>query len=1020
MENYILQPDIHENKLCFVSEDDLFISNMDGGNSRRIVSGLGVISNPRFSEDGRHIAFRLMRGVHNGVNEIFVCDSEGGSLIQMTHIGSPATGIAGWIDSSNIMIYSDIYEPTRGITEFYSINLKTRKMEKSEYGYGNTIQFSGKGILLGRNTMEVPYWKNYRGGTRGKVWFRLKGSKKFEKLLDIETNIHSPVVLGTKLYFVTDRDGTANVYAYDFSEKKIEKLSDFSEHDVRPMNGHGTNLVFTVAGELYVFNVIEGKARKIPIKIDSRFTEKNYEFNSVSESIERIRLFDEENISIVSRGRGILKGKYMNAPVTLNATFHGRIRRVERMDGDRFATVQEINGEDGIVIYRRNGKEEKSVPLDMGIIMNMKIVAGSDTVVISNNRHELYMVDLNTASKNLIDRSPGGRLSDFDISRDGKLVAYSFGLTSGRSQIRIYSIEEKKVYEATSTSAADFSPSFDTSGMFLSYLTNRALDPTYDNLIFDLGFMTIFKPYCIALKKGGQNPFLGIPPKFLKEDTELPYELEDLKMKSQSFPIDADNYGELQAGNSVVFYTRTKIEGSTKHYSLGGQAQRKWTLLCYDFTKREERVVIDGISSFSLSDDRKKILVARNGDYFIINSDSTADNHKDLEKGKVDLALLNIRRDRKEEFRQMLNETWKLMREGYWNSEKLSGWSNVRKKYEKLLSKVNTRAELSDILKKMQGELGTSHSYEIGGDLTNIDYYPSGRLGAFTEETEEGAYIRKIYCGDPSNEGEKSPLMTTGIEIHEGDLIKKIDGMDINQDYGVFEALLNKKEDTVSIVVSGKDDKEREYGIKLLSNHRNLIYRDWVESKKKYVHEKSRGKAGYIHIPDMGPAGFTEFYRLFSEETTYENLVVDVRYNGGGHVSQLILDKLGRKFLGKDISRFGEPEPYPSYSIKGKMVCVTNEYAGSDGDIFSHAFKLMNLGELVGTRTWGGVIGINPMTRLIDGTVVTQPEYAFSFIDVGLGVENYGTDPTIEVEVSPEEFASGKDPQLDMALKVIL
>ena len=1020
MGNYILQPDIHEDKICFVSEDDLFISDIDGHNSKRIVSGLGVISSPKFSEDGTHIAFRLMRGVHNGVNEIFVCDSEGGSLIQLTHIGSPATGIAGWINSTSIMIYSDIYEPTRGLTEFYSINLKTRKMEKTEYGYGNTIQFSDKGILLGRNTMEVPYWKNYRGGTRGKVWFKFKESKKFEKLLEIETNIHSPVVIGSKLYFVTDRDGTANVYAYDFSVRKIEKLTDFKEHDVRPMNGNGNNLVFTIAGELYLFDIKEGKSRKIKIKIDSKFTAKNYEFNTVAENIERIHLFDEENVSIVSRGRGILKGKYMNAPVTLNSTFHGRIRNIDRLDGERFAAVQEIEGEDGVVIYRRNGKEEKSIPMDIGIIMNMRAIKGSENVIISNNRHELYIIDLKSGSKTLIDKSPGGRLNDFDISNDSKLVAYSFGLSSNRSQIRIYNIEEKKIYEATSKSAYDFSPSFDSSGAFLNYLTNRALDPTYDNLIFDLGFMTVFKPYSIAIKKGGKNPFLGMPPKFSKEDEELPYDLENLKIKSQAFPIEPDNYVELKSGNSVVFYTRSKIEGSTRHYSLGGQNKKKSTLLCYDFTKREERMVIDDINSFSLSEDRKKILIGRNGDYFTINSDSTAENQKDLEKGKLDLSGLTIRKDRMEEFRQMFNETWKLMREGYWSSEKLSRWGKVKQKYEGLISMINTRAELSDILKKMQGELGTSHSYEIGGDLTNVDYYPSARLGAFTEETEKGAYIRKIYCGDPSNEGEKSPLLTTGLEIHEGDLIKRIDGMDINLDYGVFEALLNKKEDTVNIVVSGKDKKESEYEIKLLSNHRNLIYRDWVESKRRYVHEKSRGKAGYIHIPDMGPAGFTEFYRLFSEETTYENLVVDVRYNGGGHVSQLILDKLGRKFLGKDISRFGEPEPYPSYSIRGKMVCVTNEYAGSDGDIFSHAFKLMKLGELVGTRTWGGVIGINPMTRLIDGTVVTQPEYAFSFIDVGMGVENYGTDPTIEVEVSPEEFASGKDPQLDRALKALL
>ena len=1020
MEPYILYPDITREKICFVSEDDLFVGNTDGKNLKRIASGIGVISTPRFSGDGKHIAFRLMRGVHNGVNEIFVCDAEGGSTAQLTHIGSPATGIAGWIDEENIMVYTDIYEPARGLTEFYSVNLKTGKMKNAEFGYGHTIQFSEMGTLLGRNTLEVPYWKNYKGGTRGKVWFRFKNKKKFEKLLEIENNIHSPIVLGGKLYFVTDREGTANVHYYDFSSKKINRVTGFKDHDVRPMNGFGSTLVFTVAGELYKFDIKDGSTLKIPLKIGSRLISTNYEFNNADESIERIQLFDEENISIISRGRGILKGKYMEAPVTLNPTFKGRIRRIVKLGKDRFAAVQEIEGEDGIIIYKRSGKEEKKAVLDIGIIMNVKAVPDTENVVISNNRHELYMVDLKSGEKTLIDRSPAGRLNDFDISKDSKLVAYSFGLSTGRAQIKIYSIADKKSYEATSGSATDFSPSFDSSGMFLSYLTNRAIDPTYDNLIFDLGFVAIVKPFCIALKKGVKNPFFGIPPQFSKEDLELPYDLDNLKLKSQAFPVEADNYDGLMAGNSQVFYTKSRIEGSTKYYSLGGGPNKKSTLLCYDFTKREEKVVIDGIRSFALSEDRKKILVGKNGDYYIISADSSAESQKEMEKGKVDLKTLSIRKNRREEFKQMYNETWRLMREGYWNSEKLSNWDGIRKKYEKLASMVNTRAELSDVLKKMQGELGTSHSYEIGGDLTNVEYYPSGRLGAVTEDTEKGAIIHKIYCGDPSNEGEKSPLLATGLDVHEGDIIRKIDGVEITLKYGVFEALLNKKEDFINIVVSGKGKKEKEYGVKLLGNHRNLIYRDWVESKRRYVHEKSNGKAGYIHIPDMGPVGFAEFYRLFSEETTYENLVVDVRYNGGGHVSQLILDKLGRKYLGKDMSRFGAPEPYPSYSIKGKMICVTNEFAGSDGDIFSHAFKMMKLGELVGTRTWGGVIGINPMTRLIDGTVVTQPEYAFSFTDVGMGVENYGTDPTIEVEISPEEFASGSDPQLDRALKEIL
>ncbi len=256
--------------------------------------------------------------------------------------------------------------------------------------------------------------------------------------------------------------------------------------------------------------------------------------------------------------------------------------------------------------------------------------------------------------------------------------------------------------------------------------------------------------------------------------------------------------------------------------------------------------------------------------------------------------------------------------------------------------------------------------------------------------------------------------------VVDGDVIIGAEGAEIHTLMELHRILLNKNEDLITLKLKRKDGGIFESTVKLMTNQRKLAYRDWVETKRKYVHNASKGKCGYIHIPDMGPYGYSEFFRLFIEETKFQNLIVDVRYNGGGHVSQLLLDMLARKPLGSDINRWGEPEPYPSYSVSGNMICVTNEFAGSDGDIFSHSWKLMKLGELVGTRTWGGVVGINPIATLIDGTIVTQPEYAFHFNDVGYGVENYGTDPTVEVEISPDEFAEGDDVQLKTALEIVL
>ncbi|MEO0409752.1 MAG: S41 family peptidase, partial [Cyanobacteria bacterium P01_A01_bin.135] len=373
-----------------------------------------------------------------------------------------------------------------------------------------------------------------------------------------------------------------------------------------------------------------------------------------------------------------------------------------------------------------------------------------------------------------------------------------------------------------------------------------------------------------------------------------------------------------------------------------------------------------------------------------------------------------------QEWQQMLAEIWGLQRDHFWTAD-LSGvdWQRVYQRYQPLLARVSTRSEFSDLVWEMQGELGTSHAYEIGGDYRHPPNYALGFLGADFAQDGQGYRIAHIVQGDGWSKA-GSPLQGIGVNIQPGDRLLAINGQRLTPHQGPHEFLVHQADCWVELTVARGEGEPRQVTVKALGSDRAARYREWVEGNHRAVSEATDGRVGYLHIPDMGPEGYAEFHRYYFAEVHKQGLVVDVRFNGGGHVSQLILEKLARERIGYDVPRWEQPEPYPSDSMAGPIVAVTNEQAGSDGDIFSHCFKLMNIGDLVGTRTWGGVIGIWPRHQLVDQSVVTQPEYSFWFKDVGWRVENYGTDPTIPVDIPPQDWAVGKDLQLERAIAVVL
>jgi tricorn protease len=377
------------------------------------------------------------------------------------------------------------------------------------------------------------------------------------------------------------------------------------------------------------------------------------------------------------------------------------------------------------------------------------------------------------------------------------------------------------------------------------------------------------------------------------------------------------------------------------------------------------------------------------------------------------------------EWRQMLHEVWRLQRDQFWVSD-MSGidWEAVYARYEPLLERISTRSELSDLIWETQGELGTSHAYEMGGDHRRPPSVTLGNLAAEFAIAHDGSSyaITRIVEGDPWDAAADSPLNAIGVQAKVGERIVAVNGQPVSRTRPPQALLVHQANTKVELTLASEGDATdpRTVVVTTLADEMPARYREWVERNRTWVHDKSNGRVGYLHLPDMMSAGFAEFHRYFGTECDRDALIVDVRYNRGGHVSQLLLEKVARRRLGYDLTRWGQPEPYPVESPAGPVVALTNEHAGSDGDIFSHCFKLMHIGKLVGTRTWGGVIGINPRHKLVDGSETTQPEYSFWFTDVGFAVENYGTDPEIEVDNAPQDAKDERDRQLETALATAL
>jgi tricorn protease len=1056
---YLRHPTLHGERIAFVADDDLWSVSAAGGIARRLTAGLAEASTPSLSPDGRWLAYVGRDELHP---EVHVMPAEGGQSRRLTWLGTD-THVRGWTPAGEIVYVTTQGQPFFRNHQAFAVSPTGGSARALALGQVNHIAFGAGGrVAIGRNTDDPARWKRYRGGRAGAIWVDAAGSGSFRRLAALAGNVTTPMWIGERLYFLGDGEGIGNLYSCRADGSDVRRHTDHDTFYARQAHSDGRRIVYACGARLWLFDPDDDASRELAIETPAHRTQAARRFLAAAEQLEWFRPHPAgHSLALVARGQLFAMPLWEGAPVrrddaapadaaTAASGAAARLRRGQWLaDGQTMVAASDASGEERLVVFAADGAP-RTLPWDTGHVSALVAAPVGNVVAFANHRNEVWVGDIASGALTAVDTSGFGRSDDLAWSPDGAWLAYTFAADTRHVAIKLFERATQSKTWLTEPEFRDASPAFDPEGRYLYFISVRTFDPVYDNVLFDLSFPRGARPYLIALRAGGRPPF-DPEPRGLGENgaaaaaaeakkkapaasEPLRIDLEGIARRVAAFPVPENRYGRIAgvAGAKVVW----NVQNIVGAHGRGGHKEAAGKLERFDFATGRVDALAEKIDDFALAGDAITLICREGKNLRALAADrrpeskadpADADGPPSRRNGRIDLDRVRLAVEPRREWAQMLRELWRLQRDQFWSSE-LSGvdWNDVWRLYAPLVERLATRADLSDLVWEMQGELGTSHAYETGGDHRKPPAVALGQLAcaARWNEARGGHEITAIARGDAWDPAADSPLHAIGVEAALGDLIVAVAGEALARERPPEALLVNRAGQKVQLTLARRDasggESRRDVVATALADAVPVYYREWVEKNRAWVHERSGGRVGYLHVPDMQAAGFAEFHRYFGTECERDALVVDVRYNRGGHVSQLLLEKVARKRIAFVHSRWMNVTTYPEDAVAGPVVTLTNEHAGSDGDIFSHNVKLMKIGPLVGTRTWGGVVGIWPRHKLVDGTETTQPEFAFWFADVGFGVENHGTDPDIEVDNAPQDAAAGRDRQLEVALETAL
>ncbi|HJQ39808.1 MAG TPA: PDZ domain-containing protein, partial [Thermoanaerobaculia bacterium] len=1018
---------------------DIWVASANGGEARRLTSDDGMEYFPKFSPDGKWIAFT---GEYSGSRQVFVISADGGTPRQLTFYNDvgplpPRGGIDNRIldwtpDGKNILFNPHRLPWSDRMPAHYIVPAAGGMETKLAIPEGSAGSYSPDGSKLAFTHIEREFrtWKHYRGGRAQEVWIYDLAANKAEQLTKSPWTDQQPVWVKDTIYFVSDREDGArlNLFAYDLKTKQTRKVTNHTDYDVLWPSGDKTQVVYENGGYLYRLDSATGKSERIPIHVYGDFRATVPYFKNVKDNLESYVLSPTG-----ARALFVARGEIFSVPAKegeiRNETNTPGIRERDAVwspDGKWIAYLSDRDGSDYEIYVRPadgTGTERAVTKNASNWRFGPLWSPDSKLLAFADKDLTLRVVDVASGKVTEVDKDPYGDITDYRWSPDSKWLTYTKLNEARFSSIYVHNLGDAKSYRLTSGTTNDGNPVFDPKGRYLYFTSNRDFNLTFSAWEFNYVYTNPQRVYVGVLAADGPALFLPqsdeekatAPPapekkEEPKKDGAVPAAVNvkidpvGFENRVRAIPGPSGNYGALTAlANGILYVTGD-----------GTQA-----LKFYNIDDRKEETIVENIRDYDISPNREKLIVRIGNNLSII----PAKPGQKPAESQLKLDGMEMKIDPRAEWAQEFTDAWRILRDWFYDPNMHgSNWNDIRAKYGQLVPFVANRNDLDYILGEIAGELNAGHVYVGQAPGSGIERRDNGLLGA--EIVADAGYFRvaHIFPGENWQDAFRSPLTEPGVKVNEGDYILAVDGISTKGVDNFYRLLENKASRVVTLLVNSKPDTTgaHEEKVRPTRKETNLRYLDWVASRRAYVEKTSNGRIGYIHLPNTGAEGNRELFRGFYPQVDKEALIIDDRYNGGGFIPDRMIELLDRPVLNYWVRRGTEPTSTPAYAHTGPKVMLINGYSASGGDALPYYFRKRKLGTIIGTRTWGGLIGISGNPNLMDGGNVSAPQFRFLDTEGMWAVEGSGVSPDIEVYDRPDEVAAGKDPSLEAAVKLLL
>ena len=1012
-------PTTNGTDVVFSYAGDLYKAPLAGGHAERLTSHIGYEIFARFSPDGRTLAFTAQ---YDGNTEVYSMPAMGGEPVRLTYTGTnsrddlgdrmgPNNIVMGWSPDGRSIIYRNrISDSFDG--KLWTVPAEGGMSECLPLPEGGFCSWSpdGKKLAYNRVFREFRTWKYYRGGQADEIW--IYDGKSVKAVTDNDAQDIMPMWIGDEIFFISDRDHWMNIFVYNTKTGTTEKVTDFNEYDVKFPSSNGKWIVFENAGYLYSLDPKTREYKKIDIELNPEAVYSRPEKRNVSGNVSSVSISGKgDRLAVTARGEvftvPVKPGVTRNLTHTPGANERGA---AFSPDGKYIAYISDRTGETEIFLQEADGLKPKQLTSGSDTYIRSIVWSpDSKTLLYTDRKNRLVSVSVPDGVKKVLMTCPESEFRGVKFSSDSQWITYTKPEANQMSVVYVYDLSSGKETAVTERWYDSGAPVFSEDGRYLIFTSARDFNPTYSQIEWNYSYSNMSSMYLALLSKDTPSPLL---PKD-GEAQAVPEEKKDDK-EVNTVKVDKDGiFGRIiklpgTSGGRPVY-----SDGKTVLYSGRGGT------MSLDLSTGESKNIAEG----SISIVGKKALVSGRGHYYVT----------DIPRGKVstegngvDMSGMVADIDWTQEWAQIFDEAWRAFRDGFY-LENMHGidWNAMKAKYSVLLPYARTRLDLNYIIGEMISELTCGHAYITPGDYPQPERIQMGLLGATLTKEKNGYFkIGHIYQGAPYSTTLRSPLAEPGTGVNEGDYIIAVDGIPVKDVSNIYSLLVGKAGVLTELAISGKPSENdvRKVIVKPVADEYPLIHYEWVRHNIEYVEKASNGRIGYIYIPDMSAEGLNEFARYYYPQLDKEALIIDDRANGGGNVSPMIIERLLREPYRLTMERTSSMiGTVPEGSFVGPKVCLINKYSSSDGDLFPWSFRATGLGELIGTRTWGGIIGISGSLPYLDGTDIRVP--FFTNYDAKTGqwiVENHGVDPDIEIDNDPIKEQAGIDQQLDKAIEVLL